>query len=243
MDFAAYLDALDRESGAFARAARATPLDAAVPTCPEWSVENLVRHLGRVHRWAARCVRERATDRVRSGDPGPEAVRLLDWFDEGAAELAEVLRAAGPGAAVWTWGPGGTSGWWARRQAHETAIHRFDAESAAGGGAPIDSEQAVDLVDELLDNLDALLGFGSRSALGGRGETLHLHCTDADGEWLLTLEGDGFAVARTHAKGDVAARGTASDLALFVTGRVGAERLEIFGDAALLERWQAFVRF
>jgi hypothetical protein len=138
---------------------------------------------------------------------------------------------------VWTFGPDATVRFWFRRQAHEVTVHRVDAERAAGrAGAPIDAALAADGVDEWL-------GFAStfgKEALRGEGETVHLHCTDtaddALGEWLLTLRPDGPGIERVHAKGDVAARGTASDLDLFVAGRVGVDALEVFGDAALLDR-------
>jgi predicted lipid carrier protein YhbT len=72
----------------------------------------------------------------------------------------------------------------------------------------------------------------------GDGETVHLHCTDLEGEWLVRLVPDGLVVTREHAKGDVAVRGTASDLSLFLYGRVVADALEVFGDAALLANFR-----
>lgn len=74
--------------------------------------------------------------------------------------------------------------------------------------------------------------------LKGSGETIHLHATDADGEWLIRFTSDGIETTREHAKGDVAARYTASDPFLFLVGRVPPVELELFGDGALLERWQ-----
>jgi hypothetical protein len=67
---------------------------------------------------------------------------------------------------------------------------------------------------------------------------VHLHCTDTEGEWLIVRAGDDLVVTREHAKGDVAARGTASDLMLYLWGRVGADPLEVFGDAAALTRFR-----
>jgi predicted lipid carrier protein YhbT len=55
------------------------------------------------------------------------------------------------------------------------------------------------------------------------------------------LNTDGLVVTREHAKGDVAARGTASDLLLFLYGRIDADGLDVFGDAALLARWRELV--
>jgi predicted lipid carrier protein YhbT len=78
---------------------------------------------------------------------------------------------------------------------------------------------------------------------GGDGETIHLHCTDVDGEWVATLAPTGLEVERAHAKADVAARGSASDLLCWVMGRGPIDPLEIFGDRPLLERWRDASKF
>ena len=70
---------------------------------------------------------------------------------------------------------------------------------------------------------------GGVTALDGM--SVHLHCTDTEGEWLIVRDGDDLVVTREHAKGDVAARGTASDVLRFLWGRGGADQLEVFGDA------------
>jgi len=112
-------------------------------------------------------------------------------------------------------------------------VHRWDAELASGKTVELDAVLAADGIDESL----TMLSF--RKDITGNGETVHLHCTDTEGEWLVTLEADGPAIERVHSKGDVAARGTASALDLFVWGRVAPDTLEVFGDRALLERFQA----
>jgi hypothetical protein len=107
-------------------------------------------------------------------------------------------------------------------------------------GAVIERGLAVDGIAEWLDFTRV---FGAKRH-ASRDETVHLHCTDIDtdgegGEWLVTLTSEGAEIEPVHAKGDVAARGTASDLDLFLWGRVGFEALEVFGDAGLLERFRA----
>jgi predicted lipid carrier protein YhbT len=77
----------------------------------------------------------------------------------------------------------------------------------------------------------------------GDGETLHFHCTDVTGEWLVTMRSDGIDLTREHAKGDVAAKGTASDLLCWLEGRGPIDRLEVFGDEALLARWREVATF
>jgi predicted lipid carrier protein YhbT len=117
-------------------------------------------------------------------------------------------------------------------------MHRFDAQLAAGTTEPIERTLAVDGIDELFELIPY---WPLADRVRGAGETLHFHTTDGDGEWLVELGPDGLTVTREHAKGDVAARGTASNLLLFLYGRIPSDELEVFGDAALLARWRELV--
>lgn len=206
-----------------------------VPACPGWDGEKLVNHLGRVHRWVTAMVRSRAPERL-DFPPRPEAVDG-PWFAEGVTELVAALEEAGPGVPMFTFPHGGgTSRFWFRRQAVETAIHRWDLDHAVDPGAarPIDTEVALTGVDELLD----VLLHGRKAELGG---SIHLHATDSPhGEWIIGLDSDGeLLVGHGHEKGDVALRATASDLLLWLWGRPVAEgRLELFGDEAILDQWR-----
>ena len=236
-----YLDAITRESATMADAAERAGLDALVPTCPDWTVADLLEHLGNVQRWARLTVETRATERISWRDlPDlPPRSELLDWFREQGPALAATLAATDPETTVWTFDDDGTARFWYRRQAHEVAVHRVDAQSAAGEVTPVDTALAVDGIDEWLH----LVPFRTAGPIDGAGETVHLHCTDTDhGEWLATLEGETVSVEHMHAKGDVAARGSASDLNLFLWGRVPASALAVFGDPALLERFRGLMR-
>ncbi len=237
-----YLSSISEDSARLARAAR-RGLGEAVPSCPGWDVEKLLLHVGLVHRWAAKVVRTRAAEPVDMGGMprAPDGPERVDWFDEGAADLVAVLSETDPDTPVWTFaGSPSTAKFWYRRQAHETSIHRWDGEAAHGTAGPIDPELAVDGVDEMLDVLAS--GMALQVPEGGMGGSLHLHCTDAGGEWLVSLAPGRVEVSHQHAKGDAALRGTASDLNLFVWGRVPASRLELFGDASVAERWSSLVR-
>lgn len=130
---------------------------------------------------------------------------------------------------------------WSWRVLYETLIHRLDAELALGRTPVVSPEIAADGVEEFLTNVvghplvaDRLREFGHA------GETLHLHATDGEGEWMLTLGADGTTWAHGHGKGSAAVRGTTADLLLLVWGRheVG-DRFEVFGDEALLTGWLA----
>lgn len=240
MDHAEYVAAIEREGARMERAARASGIDAPVPSCPGWTVTDLLQHVGRLHRWVAELVRDRVRDVDRwwnDLEPPPPTPDLVEWFAEGYPLLARELADAGPDEPVWSWTPFATTGFWARRQANELAVHRWDGEGALGPAAvaPIEPAQAVDAVDEVLE----LLPHRRRPAeIRGDGETIHLHATDIDGEWLIRLEPDGATFTREHTKGDVAARGSASDLLLLLVGRVAPSAVETFGDVALLDRWQ-----
>jgi uncharacterized protein (TIGR03083 family) len=230
-----YLAAVRADSAALARAAR-VGLEAPVPACPGWSVADLVLHTGYVQRHKATVVRERLRRPPRATDfpAAPSPDRLIEWFEEGAADLTATLEGTDPATPVWTFHePDQTAGFWRRRMAHETAVHRADAESAHGEIAPVvPAALASDGVDEVLWTMLSRL----RKARPGNGETVHLHCTDTEGEWLLTLQPDRVDVRDGHAKADCAARGAASDLLLFVWGRLPAARLEVLGDGDLLAR-------
>lgn len=240
MELNEYLDAIERESAALADAAERAGLDAPVPSCPEWATADLVAHIGEVQQWARLTVEQRATERISrrtlpSAPPGPE---LVPWFREQAPALVATLAATDPATPVWSWTDDNTAYFWFRRQANEVAVHRWDAGRADGRAPAIDATLAAEGIDESL----AMLPF-NRHALSGSGETVHLHCTDSDGEWLVTLTADGPVIERVHAKADVAARGTASDLDLFVWGRVEPSAFEVFGERGLLERFQAGTGF
>ncbi|HXY90953.1 MAG TPA: maleylpyruvate isomerase family mycothiol-dependent enzyme [Acidimicrobiia bacterium] len=239
MELSDYLTAITRESAALADAAERAGLDAPVPSCPGWDVGDLVAHVGEVQQWARITVEQRATERIsRRTLPGaPGGPERVPWFRGQAASLVAVLAATPVDARVWSWTDDDTAQFWSRRQANEAAVHRWDAELAAGAPATIDAALAADGVDERLGWLPA------RADLAGAGETVHLHCTDTNGEWFVTLSPSGSTVERVHAKGDVAARGAASDLDLFVWGRVAPTDLDVFGDAALLARFQELISF
>jgi hypothetical protein len=124
--------------------------------------------------------------------------------------------------------------------ANEVAIHRFDAELAAGAPQPVDPERAVDGIDELLT---VLLPFSAVMKSPEMNGSFHLHCTDTDGEWLTTFTAGRPTTTREHAKGDLAVRGPASPLFLWSWNRatVGTDGLESFGHPTLLDAWAAIV--
>jgi uncharacterized protein (TIGR03083 family) len=241
MQPAEYLAHVRSEGEALAAAGRRAP-DAAVVTCPGWDVTELVIHTGRIHRWAADLVTSRSpgpmgrqTPPERAGDP--EGV--LSWYDEGLGGLLVALAAVGPDEPVWNFSAGqpAPSRFWHRRMAHETAIHRWDAEAAGGDPAPVERALATDGIDEYLDLLPARI---ARRPVPGLSGSLHLHATDGDGEWWLGLAPDHIEQRREHAKADAAVRGPSSELLLWLLNRrpPDSPELSLFGDRGVVEAWR-----
>ena len=247
MDHTTLIDVITDEARALAAAARATGPDAPVPATPEWSMAKLVKHTGTTHRWVLAIAATREFANPGELDLGlPEDPALYpEWFEAGAATLTSTLSDIDPLADMWSWGVDQHARFWSRRMAHETAVHRWDAQSARGTQVVIRADVAVDGIDERLENLTPSMNFNpaGAAALCGTGETVHFHTTDAEGEWLLRFGPNGVVVSREHAKGDVAVRGRASDVLLYLNGRRPLEGLEVFGDAGVLDAHAAMRSF
>jgi uncharacterized protein (TIGR03083 family) len=157
MEVAEHIAALRIEGQRLSAAAASAGLDAKVPSCPDWVVRDLVRHQGGVHRWATGVVTGPRTepwivDLDEVVGYWPPDTELLEWFDQGCGALADALSRADPGLECWTFlAAPSPLAMWARRQAHETAVHRVDAELASGGPiTPFSAPFAADGIDELL---------------------------------------------------------------------------------------------
>jgi uncharacterized protein (TIGR03083 family) len=227
-----------------------------VPSCPDWSLAELLRHLGRAQIRAEATVRTRAT-RPLAADGLPDApdddAALGAWLAESAERLAATLRSAGPDAQVWTFMPDAPNTFfWARRMTHETVVHRDDAALAVGAEFTVEPDVALDALDEWMEfgTLPMMLErHPERRDLLGPGRTIHLHATDTApetaAEWLIDLSGDAVTWRRAHEKAAVAVRGPLTDLLRLVYRRrpTGAEGLEVLGDAKLLDFWLERIAF
>jgi uncharacterized protein (TIGR03083 family) len=244
MTYGQMCDALDREIAAFAETVKGYDPGAVVPTCPGWDMAALVKHIGYSHRWATYIVRERASEpvpfrAVPMGMPEDKAA-YPEWLAAGREPLLATLRSTDAATPMWAWGADEHARFWARRQLFETTVHHADAQLALGRQPAIDSERGVEGIDEFLENLAYAASFAPNvKELRGDGESLHFHCTDAEGEWMIELQPDGFRWEHGHGKGSVAVRGAATDLLLLLYGRLaaGEERFQVFGATAVLERW------
>ncbi|MBA2896668.1 maleylpyruvate isomerase family mycothiol-dependent enzyme [Nonomuraea soli] len=236
-----YLEAVEAEVAAVSRLLAGADAETQVPTCPGWTIRDLIVHLGGTHRWVTHIVATGATERVPYRqvvtEPSPSD-DLVEWLGSGARELLAALGQADPDAPVWAWGEDRHQRFWPRRMLHETMIHRADLEIALGLSPEFDPAHAVDGIDEFFANLPHARSIAPRlERLTSSGEVVHLHATDVEGEWLVTLPPAGYAWSRGHGKGDAALRGPVSDLLLVVYGRRSPDTLTVFGDRELLERW------
>jgi uncharacterized protein (TIGR03083 family) len=237
---AEHIDRLAIEGRRLADVVADSPLDAPVPGCPGWDVEALIRHIGDVHRWAAMIVGDRVQERLRRDFAGPDdRDSLLTWYADGHAQLLDVLRDASPDDHFWAWGPApNPRAFWTRRQSHETAIHRLDAEQAAGAPTPFPALAAADGVDEWL-----VLASRRCRVADGRGRRLHVAASDTPGEWVVELREDGLSVERGDGRADCSVRASASDLFALVMNRRDAAGLDVAGDEDVLRAWRESVRF
>jgi uncharacterized protein (TIGR03083 family) len=236
METSEFIAALDRDSVAFVDACEVAGLATAVPSCPDWTVADLLWHLTEVHDFWRTVVAEKLSD--PSGyeqPPRPADEGLAELYRTGRVELLKTLGEADPSASSWTWSNDKTAGFVIRRMTQETAVHRWDAEEAAGTVQPIEAALASDGIDEFLQHF---LGDVTKGAapVGG---SVHLHCGDVDGEWLVRESADGLDVTREHAKADCAIRGSASDILLAMWRRIPLSTCDVVGDADVAARFIA----
>jgi uncharacterized protein (TIGR03083 family) len=241
MEPAGYLDVLRDRSLVMLESAR-TSLDRPVPSCPGWTAADLVRHIGTTWGWAASIVRKGTRGDLPSPSEGLGGAELVAWAADRAGQLVDALKDADPDSDCWTFGLPRSRLFWFRRQALETAVHAWDAQQASGHPDPLDPDLAGDGIDEFLAIL--LPRHLERHPEGWTGQSLHLHRTDGEGEWMVRLgPGTALSAEHAHAQGDVDLRGPASSLYLWCLNRVPSTDFELFGDAAVAERWTAEITF
>ncbi len=249
MDTSAYLDVTVEQTSTFADWVQGKDASAPVPTCPEWTLADLVSHLGAGHRMVAMLVGERLSEPSSAFAryaPGPaDSALWRDWLTESAAEAKRAFDSVTDDTPVWD-PSGGDAGvlFWSRRVLGEACVHRADAAAALGERYELAPEHAVAAVEDWLYNMTSP-GYwqnrpGFADAMRGDGQTLHFHASDAPGEWLVRREPDRVALEHTHTEADVTVRGPAADLLLVTSRRrpLGeAPALDVQGDRALFEHW------
>lgn len=239
---AEYLDFLRADLDAIG-AVPADRLHSPVAACPGWTVGDLLAHHEGVLRFATAQLQAEPGSDIVVFDPPEDDVDRSDAFRSAATALLAELVATDPDEHRPNWADAPTASFWFRRMAQEAAIHRWDAESAVGSPDPIPTDLALDGIDEFGE---VYLIHARRRGITGNGETVHLHATDdglepGTGEWMFRFDADGVEVTHEHGKGDMAVRGPAEDLLLFVWNRRPVE-VETFGDTDALAFWARTVR-
>jgi uncharacterized protein (TIGR03083 family) len=238
--YAELVSAVRREGEALITAAR-QGTDDPVPTCGDWTIADLCRHVWQVYANVTLYVSTRATSRpdklpeMPEGDP-------VDLLEAQLDELVSALSECEADTPIWTWVFNAPEGaiFWARRMAHESVVHRFDAQNAHGIQEPISAELAADGIDELIDIIVPRV-YGRDSVAGPTG-TVALHSSDGDA-WYLELLPDGVRKVERIETPQVTATGTSSALLLTLYGRVPLSSVEIAGDGGLLETWTSALNF
>jgi uncharacterized protein (TIGR03083 family) len=213
------IEQLRTEGRALLAAARTAGLDAPIEHCPGWDMQRLVSHTAKVFQRTAVVVEEGlmeppANDRFTQF---AKDEAIFDQFAEVLDDLVDTLGNAVPNAPSWNFtGEDLTNAFWVRRMVNEAAVHRWDAQHAAGSTEGFAPELAA---------------------------SFHFHCTDTEGEWLTTFTAGSPVTIREHAKGQLAVRGPASSLCLWAWNRLPASdgELEALGDTDLLEAWASVV--
>jgi uncharacterized protein (TIGR03083 family) len=218
-----------------------------VPSCPDWTVGELARHLGSVYRRVRLNAGTAGVDEnwgpvvIPDEAPAADSEQVVDWFAGEFAQVSAFLEALDPDEPTWNWAPQSrVAAFWHRRMAHETAVHRWDAQVATRLPEPLESKLAADTVAEALDTF---LPAGRRRPHADVAGIVHLSASDVGQDWTIRMRGDGIvALLDTDTLFDddahparAAATGTASDLALAIWGRVSFDVVDAVGDEALLE--------
>src|SRR6266487_3426340 len=221
-----YCDEVITQTGLLRDILQGADLSLTVPTCPDWTLARLVRHIGGNLRSVETAVRTgRAVEDPgrqvpdAAGSDGDDPATLDAWLADAAQTFAGTLRNAGPGAEAKVWAFQRSTAFWARRAANDLVIHRADAAGTVHADYTVAPE------------------------LAGPGRSIHLHATDTEAglgaEWFIELGTDGFTWRRGHEKATVALRGPLADVLRVFHRRLPAdsERVEVVGDAALLDFW------
>lgn len=234
MNTETFITHIDTDGRALIEAVAAAP-EAQLQACPGWTNRDLAKHTGGVYGMVtAQLQAGNPEKRVPSNAPdAPETGDIIPWLRDRHQDLLATLRSTPPDAPTWTWIPEKTAVFFYRRMAQETAVHRWDAQQAAGTLTPIDPELATDGINEVIT---VFMQHAPRGPIDYPAGSLHLHRTDGEGEWMLTAQNGVLTVTHEHAKGDAAARGPAQDILLYLWGR-GRAGLECHGDDALIDAW------
>lgn len=249
MNASEYLNAVVEQTNTLADWVHDRDGSTPVPTCPKWTLADLVDHVGATQRMVTMLVGEQLTEPSSAfarQAPGPtDPAQWRAWLTDAAAEAKQAFDSVTDDTPVWD--PSGAAAgvpFWSRRLFGEACVHRADAAVALGTQYELAPEHAVAALEDWLDTMTSRGYWENRpdfaDAMRGGGQTLHFHATDAPGEWLARREPDMVVLEHTHSEADVAVRGPAAELLLVICRRRpldAAPTLEVQGDRALFDHW------
>jgi uncharacterized protein (TIGR03083 family) len=234
MSDVSYDEALIEQNHQLGSLLRAADWSTPVPTCPGWTVLQVLRHVGRGDRWAAQIVRKGAGDvdprEVPDGRPPDDATGAVEWLSAGPRALLNAVVSVGASTPVWTFVGPRPAAWWIRRRLHEATVHRADVALAIGRPYELDPALAADAISEWL----SLVAFLQSGEEGAGGENVELQATEP-----------GLGTWPTGDTADVALTGKAVDLLLALTGRRRPEEAELVvtGNRELWDSWLSRTSF
>ncbi|MDQ6874896.1 MAG: maleylpyruvate isomerase family mycothiol-dependent enzyme [Actinomycetota bacterium] len=219
-----------RADGELLAGAATRDLDAAVPPCPGWLVRDVVTHTAEVYEHKLACIRLRAAPQPWPPAHWPGAADPIGWFTDAHRRMLDVLNSTDPATPAYTWWPADqTVGFWVRRMAQETAMHRVDAQSAFDSVTPVDADLAADGVDEVLNVM--LAGDWSEAPIEVAGSGQRVEVSTAGQSWLVTLQAEAVTVGRTDGTvADATVSGPPSELLLWMWGRAPDTVVDVAGD-------------
>ncbi|MFV2172211.1 maleylpyruvate isomerase family mycothiol-dependent enzyme [Actinomadura sp. LOL_016] len=244
LDTARIAEGLREHTAGLADAAAGPAPDTIVPTCPEWTLRDLVGHVGQGHRWAADMFRTGGTavvDELPRVAPADQA-DWGAWLRAGADETI-AAQAANPGPVAHPLMGDAPSAMWLRRMLHDTSVHHADATITAGTAFAIAPDLAADEITETFGHLTVPAAAQFKPALAelrGTGETLCLRADEPSVPgWLITRRPDAAVVEQGARDADVTIAGPVRDLMLVFARRLAPDdaAVKVTGDRALLNHW------
>lgn len=244
-------EGLREQTAAFAAHVDGGDPGARVPTCPDWTLRDLVAHVGRAHRWAAELVRTRSQELTG----GPSGIPLdgfepwRGWLLEGAELLVAAAEEAGPDVTLWSFVGPRPPAFWLRRMLNDTSVHQADAAATTGGAFAIAPDLAADAIDEALLMLSGPWAEKARPQLAelrGDGQTIAWRATDhPSAAWLVTRAPDGVTWRRSPAEGDANVSASLPDLLRVLSRRLPPDdpAVTVTGDRPLLDHWLSRTAF